>query len=404
VISKGCTMRVALLHNRNKDGAGADSVVELEAELLERAGVEVELLAFEGQGEPCGLNPKTLYSLWRSPHNARSERRVREFMRDTHCDVAHVHSWFPLMTPAAHAALADCGVPVVQSLHDYRLGCANGAITRDGASCELCLDGDRSHSVAHGCLGGSGLLTRMWKRLSDDIWAQRRLIDSTDLFIAPSEYTRFQHRRMGLPAERIEVVPHPVPDVPFSERSNPTAEAGGIFVGRLSAEKGLDVLLEAWSECDLKLTLIGTGAEPEQLRAVLETSPHIQLARDLPRDEVMRRMARAGFLVSPHRSPGTFGLVIAEAMACGRPVICSDIGAARESVVHGETGLLVRPGDPASLRHAIAEITEDDQGLARMGAAARRSFEEQLRTDRHAERLIGLFGELLGHRRARRAA
>ena len=242
----GQNVKIAILHNVYRIRGGEERTVDFEHDLIESAGHQVDRFEVLNEDVFGRSRVESLKSVARASWNKDSYRRVRAFVAKKRPDVAHVHNWFPLLSPSIYAALRDSGVPVVQTLHNYRLGCAAGSLMREGKACELCLGGDRIPAIKFGCYRGSAVQSAVWSRVVGRGWNDGTFRDLVDAYISPSEIVASKHIRMGLPSERIHVIRHACIDPysgPENRRSRPRQLLGdgGIFVGRLVPEKGADV-------------------------------------------------------------------------------------------------------------------------------------------------------------------
>ena len=390
-------MRTALFHNVYGIASREERTVDLEEELLTAAGHHVARFdVLNDQVFGC-FDLNTLQSMARPAWNPALYRSVRDFLGNSHPDVAHVHNWFPFLNPSVYSAFHDAGVPVVQTLHNFRLGCASGRMVRDGKNCDLCIDGDRRPAVRNSCYRGSRLQSRVWKGVMDRGWSTGLFQNLVDAYIAPSEVIATHHRRVGIPAERLTVLPHacidPIPPVELGrELAWPSAadRHGAVFTGRLAPEKGVTTLVEAWASLDVRLDIVGSGPLLEPLRARASDLPTVRFRGQLPHAEVFGVIADAGFLVFPTEWLEPIGLGIIEAMACGRPVVASDIGAVSEIVEDGYNGLLVPPGDVGALRAAVASLQQNHALRGALGRNARRTWSERYHPQRHFAALVSL--------------
>ena len=386
-------MRIALFHNRYKVPGGEDVVVDREEAALQALGAEVFRYELDNGVVLARPGAGAIHSLLSAHFNRRRMGQVARFLKDVRADVGHVHNWFPLFSPSIYSAHAAAGVPVVQTLHNYRLGCASGTLTREGALCTLCLEGTRKPALEHRCYRNSATFTRLWSRVMDHGWRTGVLHKDVDLFLAPTRSVADVHVGLGLPKDKIRVLAHGVPDP--GELPAPDAGAGALFVGRLSEEKGVGTLLDAWSNLDVPLTIAGSGPlEPAVLEAA-ERYPSIRFVGPQPPQEIVRLMGESAFLVSPHIAPETFGLAVVEAMAACRAVIASDVGGPSTILEDQVTGRLVPAGDPAALRQAVLELFAAKANTASMGQAARRAYLAQFTESVNGQALMGVFQELL---------
>ena len=379
-------MRIALFHNRYRVRGGEDAVVDLEADLLRKAGCEVHLFSVDSR-DVSGMGD-TLRAGLGARWNRGIATRVAQFLTRHPVDVGHVHNFFPLLSPAVHATLKTLGLPVVQTLHNYRLFCANGLFLRDGRPCEDCVARGPWNAVRYGCYRGSRLQTAVW---ADAIAHHRRrgtwhaLVDR---FVVPGEFARRKLVAAGLPADRVVVKPNPVLD-PGEPRYG---GRGGLYVGRLSPEKGVHLLLEAWREQgDAPLTIAGTGPEEAALRALAGGMPGVRFAGWLSRDGVLAELARAAFVVAPSLCYENFPLAVAEAMAAGKPVIASHPTAMSDMVESERTGLLFGAGDARALAEACRRLLGDPGRSEAMGREARLVYEETMGPERSIAQLLVIY-------------
>jgi glycosyltransferase involved in cell wall biosynthesis len=292
-------------------------------------------------------------------------------------DVVHVHNtWFALSSSAV-AAAADTGVPVVMTLHNFRLGCLSTDLFRDGAVCTACVGRAPLPGVLHGCYRGSRPLSAL-QAAEVMITRRRGVLDrAVTRFVAPSRFMADRLADMGVPVERTVVKPHFIDD-PGARAANPSTSGDIVVVGRLAQGKGIDTLLEAWASAnaskrdDRRLFLIGDGPLAAQFRRDLPSGVEMLGWRD--RDEVRRRLLCARAMVMPSELYETFGMVLVEAMSAGLPVIVNTVAAAA-TVVDAPPALVVAPRDPTALASALDAL--DDVTVDTVGGANRRRFEER---------------------------
>ncbi|WP_460361807.1 glycosyltransferase family 4 protein [Thermus antranikianii] len=337
-----------------------------------------------------------LVTLW----NQGAYRRVREAIRQRRPDLVHVHNTFPLASPAViHAAKAE-GVPVVMTLHNYRLLCVNALFFREGRVCEDCLGRLPWRGVVHGCyrdsrLASLGVASMLALHRALGTW------NLVDRFIALTEFARQKFVEGGLPAEKIVVKPnfvHPDP--------GPGEGKGGyaLFVGRLSPEKGVRTLLRAWERLKgIPLKIVGDGPLQAEMEDLVRGGglEGVEMLGRRPREEVLGLMREAGVLVFPSECYENFPMTVAEAFACGLPVVASRLGAMAGIVEDGRTGLHFRPGDPEDLAAKVEWLLDHPVELARMRREARAEYEAKYTAERNYQLLMEIYGQALeaGHRR-----
>jgi glycosyltransferase involved in cell wall biosynthesis len=382
-------MRILQVHTHYREPGGEDQAVETEARLLRDAGHEV--LTWRA-GNPEGARAAATLAV--APWNRAAAARLRRSAARTQPDIAHVHNTWFATSPAVVASLQELGIPVVMTLHNFRLMCAAATLFRDGATCRDCVGSHPWHAVEHRCYRGSrsqSIVAASTIALHQRRGTWRRDVDR---FLALTEFGRQQFIAGGLPADRLEVKSNSVPD-PGPRVRPPSAAGTVVYVGRLSEEKGIQTLLEAWQTSaanDLELVVVGSGPLEAELRARAPTS--VRFTGSLPRADVATLLLDARALVFPSICYEGQGLVALEAAAAGLPVIRSDLGAMAELFAPGAEDLLFRPGDVASLSAALT-LLADDRCVDQEGALARRRFEERYTHEVAARHLEEIYRSVL---------
>ena len=386
-------MRILQVHARYRVRAGEDTVVDNEAAALARAGHDVVQLTVDNPTEPLA----TISALARSMHNPSSARRVRERVEAVRPDVVHVHNtWFALSSSAV-AAAASTGVPVVMTLHNFRIGCLGTDLFRDGAVCTACVGRSPLPGVLHGCYRDSRALSAL--QAAEIVATRRRgvLDSSVTRFIAPSQFMADRLADMGIPGERTIVKPHFVDD-PGPRRRAPSTSGDILVIGRLAQGKGVDTLLAAWSSprqrrAGERLCVIGDGPLAAQLG--VDVADDVEMLGWRSRDEVTARLLDARALVAPSELYETFGMVLVEAMSAGLPVIVTTAAGAA-AIVEPPPELLVPPRQPAALAAALDAL--DDRTVDRAGVANRRRFEQHFSEAVGVTALEAAYGEAIAAR------
>jgi glycosyltransferase involved in cell wall biosynthesis len=380
-------MKILAVHNRYQQPGGEDRIFDTETALLEERGHKVYRYTLDND-DISTINPLVLAknTLW----NSTVYRELRSIVRQYQPQVAHFHNTFPLISPAAYYAAKDEGVAVVQTLHNYRLLCPNALFFRDGRVCEDCLGTfGQLPGIVRGCYrtsrGTSALVaaTNGWHSLLGT-WTE-----AVDKFIVISQFAMDKFIQGGLPAAKLVLKPnflHPVPA--------PSSGNGGyaVYVGRLSIEKGLGVLLDAWRQLDrpFPLKILGDGPMADLVTQAVREMPQIEWLGRKPAAEVYDIVGNASLLVFPSEWYETFGQVAIEAFAKGTPVVASDIGAIPE-LVNAHSGLLFRPGDPIDLAAKIDGLLANPHQLARLRLTARAEFESKYTAEHNYQRLLEIY-------------
>jgi glycosyltransferase involved in cell wall biosynthesis len=383
-------MRILKLHTHYQQPGGEDGVFGAEVALLRDKGHTAVPLTFHNkQLEDVPLLWRAAVTLW----NREAYARVREAIRLHRPDILHVHNTFPLASPAViHAAKAE-RVPVVMTLHNYRLLCVNALFFRRGRVCEDCLGRIPWRGVLHGCYRDSRPASAVVAAM---LTLHRALgtWNMVDRFIALTEFARQKFIEGGFPPEKISVKPnfvHPDP--------GPGEGRGGyaLFVGRLSPEKGLGTLLMAWERLGGKvpLKIVGDGPLAPEVQEAQKRIPGVEwLGRKAP-EEVYALMGEAAFLVFPSEWYETFGRVAIEAFAKGTPVLAAHIGAVGEVTEDGRTGLHFRPRDPEDLAAKVEWLLAHPNELARMRKEARAEYEAKYTAEENYRQLMAIYQAVL---------
>ena len=367
-------MKILLGHNfyQSSSPSGEDQVYVAERAMLERAGHEV--IPFERRNDDIthGFGDR-LRAAADATWSVSTHREISRLIALHRPDVAHFHNTFPLISPSAYAACQAAGVPVVQTLHNYRLICPGALLMRAGRPCEDCVGTNLLPSVRHGCYRQSRVATVAVASMLGIHRVRGTYRRDVDQYICLTEFARQNMIRGGLPAERITVRPNYLLDPP-------TAGTGdgnyALYVGRLSTEKGVATLINAWQGIGLPLKVAGDGplrAELQQLCSAANV--RVQFLGLVSRAEVAALMQQATFLVIPSEWYEGFPVTALEAFATATPLIVSNIGALAEIVRIPENGLSFEPGDAGALHDRVQEIMRDPGRLQAMRIANRALFE-----------------------------
>lgn len=379
-------MRVVQVHNfyRSSAPSGEDEVVRAERELLRRNGIEV--VEFERHNDTLddGLSGSlraALSNVW----SADARRDLASVLRQHRPHLAHFHNTFPQISAAAYSACVAAGVPVVQTLHNFRMFCANGLLNRDGRPCESCITGGVLPGIVHGCYRDSRLATAGMSLAALVHRTLRTHAHHVDRFIALTEFARTKFIAAGVPAERIGVRGNSLATDPGAGNG-----AGGyaLFVGRLTPEKGVATLIDAWQDYPgLELRIVGDGPLDATLRA-RAAGRAIRFVGRQPRGEVAKLMGEAAMVIIPSECYEGFPRVFVEALAAGTPVIVSRLGGLAELVREGSDGIAFRAGDSADLRGAVASLATDAPRREHMRGQARQRFTREFSPRRAFDSLL----------------
>ena len=314
-------------------------------------------------------------------------QRLAEIIKRERPDIIHTHGW---LLYSALPCKRQFKIPLVHTLHDYRLFCPNATLLKDNAMCDSpglksCLPCMRQS------LGWLKGLATYW-----GVMVNRKGLESVDRFIAISAIVKETYQKyMGMRGEEILLIPN------FHSTDISKAEQGVsgfpddfiLFAGWMMPHKGIDILIEAYQTLNTKTKLLILGIEhPDYL---YRSTERICIIKNAPHDLVMAAMSRCRFLVIPSICPDTAPLVTREAMSQGKAVIGSNIGGIKEAVVDGTTGILVPPNNSEKLAEAIFYLLERPDIASEMGRKGYERFRENYTADVVIPRILQVYENLL---------
>jgi glycosyltransferase involved in cell wall biosynthesis len=394
-------MRILLVHNRYRSAApsGENRVVDQEGEALAALGHQVMRFSRSSDEiEQWSVAKKASLPV-RAVWSSQTYRDLTAALREQRPDVVHVHNTFPLLSGAVLYACRDAGVPVVATIHNYRLECANGTFFRRGAVCHDCTRGLRVRAVLHGCYRDSPAATV--PRVLDMSLHRRawRSLVSAYVFISASE--RDLLRGVDLAPDRI-FVRHNL--IPRRSRSRQVRMSKVIYAGRLDEAKGVRLLMAGWDcyrsnsgEPGLNLVIVGGGPLQEEVAAWASSRPSVEMTGTVSGERCAELISQGRAVLLPSAWEETFGLVAVEAMAAGVAPIAAGHGSFTELITSGVDGVLFRPGDPAALALAIADVERNPEQYEILGDQARKAYEERFDPQRSVEELLDIYRFAITH-------
>lgn len=378
-------MRILIAHSFYRIAGGEDRYVVQQRELL-APGHDVELLAVRNEDLPGPL--RTAGRMIGRGLRPGEVDRVFERHRP---DVVHLHNAYPALGPAVHLAARRHRVPLVMTVHNYRLRCPNGLMFTEGRPCTRCLGGNTAHAVVHHCFPSrtqaAGYATALWLHRF-----VLRLERDVALFLAPSEFVAATLTGWGVPRERVRVVRNFTDVGPGASGAEPRY---GLYLGRLTPEKGVDVLLRAAAAAgDPELRVAGEGPDEPRLRA---EAARLGLTRTaflgkVRRDEVPALLSGARYLALPSIWEENAPLAALEAMAAGCPLLVSDKGGLPE-LAAGGAGIVCPAGDVTSFAAGIERLSAGAERDA-LARAAQSFAEQHLTRDVHRASLERAYEEV----------
>lgn len=389
-------MKILIAHNAYQHRGGEDMVVDAEVALLREHGHQVEI--YHQHNDALEHMPRAVAAvsaIW----SKRSAHEVDALCDRFQPDLIHVHNTFPLISPSLYWTASRRGLPVVQTLHNFRLLCPQAIFLRDGKICEDCIGKLPWRAVTRKCYRESTAQSAVLTSMLATHRAIGTYRERVTRYIALNDFARKKYIEGGLPAPLFRIKPNFVASAIVPTWNN---RRGGLYVGRLSSEKGMSVLADAVRLAGDSSDIDVVGGGPLEALAKEAFGDHYLGFR--PLDEIMDRMSTAQFLVLPsicyENSPRT----IVEAFSTGLPVIASRLGALIDIVQDGVTGLLFNPGDPADLAAKIAWAQSHPADMLRMGQAARAEYEAKYTPERNYEILMDIYEDAIAATKRQRDA
>jgi glycosyltransferase involved in cell wall biosynthesis len=381
-------MRVLFVHNHYQQPGGEDRAVELEAGLLENKGHSVKILFFDNHDiENSGV--KKIIALKNLLNNSTSAVILRKTILEFKPDIIHVHNLFFVASPSILEEAGRLRIPLVMTLHNYRLICCNALLLRENKPCELCVKRDLPLAgIRHACYRNSALascavtmstglpkLRRKWQR-----WVENYIV------LTPFAREKFQNSSLGAEPDQLVVKPNFVHDPGFTEESR---EPFFLFAGRISPEKGIRYLLEAFKNMpDKKLCIVGDGPDKEELTIRYATCLNIVFLGKKTSAEVLELMKKSQALVFPSIWYEGLPYVILEAFSTGTPVLASDLGAMHSMIRNGYNGLLFQPASAADIESAVRQLGELAPDIYRQ---ARETYLQQYHPEIHFRSIMDIY-------------
>jgi len=385
-------MRILIGHNHYQQPGGEDAVVRNEFSLLKNFGEDVYLYE-RSNAEFSKISYSKQLSMLSSmgwSHDSYSD--IRKIIKKFRPDIAHFHNIFYMLTPSVYQACRDEGVPVVHSLHNFRLLCSNGLLFRNNRVCEKCIERKNLNwGIYHRCSRNSLLFTAAIVHMLKRHWREGTWTKMVDQYIMASEFGRQKLMLSGIPKEKISIKP---PVVHPDEQKSNYDEGYALYAGRLSEEKGVHILLEAWKEIHgLPLKIAGDGHLMSELEIYVKKNnmSSVEFLGFISGDQYEKYMKGAKVLIVPSTCYENFPHIVIEAYSYGLPVVSSSLGSFPEVVKEGETGLLFDPTDPHDLAKKIQWISAHQAEIDQMKEKVKQIYKEQYSGRRNYEILMDVY-------------
>lgn len=385
-------MKILIVHNAYNVPGGEEGVVRAETDLLRRYGHEV-VSSIRSNRELSEMSFSQKIRRLMSFNFSREEYQgIRRLIRQHKPSIVHFHNIFYMLTPSVYYACQEESVPIVQTLHNFRLLCLNALLLRNGQPCEECEGHNFAQGIKYKCFKHSFFHSFMLARMIKDHWRRGTWPQVINQFIALSEFSKAKFVRAGIPPEKISVKPNFA--FPYSLDKPVETEDYALYVGRLSEEKGIIRLLEFWKGLGpLKLKVVGDGPLAEQVKQMVaaKEAGRIEWLGPQAHERCLEFIARARFVIVPSLCYENFPKVIVEAFSCGTPVLGSRRGSVQEIVEEGKTGMLFDSDDQSDFIAKAKKMFEDDALLRQMKKKALDVYEIKYTPERNYNQLIKIY-------------
>jgi glycosyltransferase involved in cell wall biosynthesis len=385
-------MKILHVHCYHVGRGGMEVIYDYTTALLRQRGHEVIELSRDNASLDSPMSK--IGALASGIYSVSARREAEQLIAKHQPDLAYVHNLYAMLSTSVLDACHSAGVPVVMNIQDYKLTCPMGQHLRDGKICTKCRDGSVAWCAVHACKGGR--LTSLGYSISHGITRMRKAYPKgVDLFVTPAKFVADHLIRAGYDESRIAIVPNMCDLPPQEPRSGDGHYAA--FVGRLSPEKGLPVLIEAARLNGIPTKVAGKLPDSEFSK---NAPANVSFVGPQTRQALPDFYRQASFLVIPSIWYEVFPIVALEAMTLGIPIIASDIGGLPETFQHERSGLLVPPGDAKALAAAMQRLWNNPQECRRMGDAARKYALGKYSPDAFYRRLMAAFARAIESRRS----
>lgn len=379
-------MKVIILHNKYQITGGEDTVVINEKNLLEQFGQTVQVVYFDNSDIKSGW--KKLTTATSSIYSLSAKQSLRKAIQDFAPDVIHIHNFFPKISPSVFFLANELNIPIVQTIHNYRFICPGALLMRDDEVCEECISKSFAYpSIQNKCYRGSALQSSIVATVNFvhnqlDTWKNK--VDGL-VFLTDFARSKFIDSNLSLDNSTLFVKSNFVEDKGYSSNR----KTHFLFVGRLSKEKGIEVLLDTFKNTDHQIKIIGTGPLEELVKDAAENYPNIDFLGKQSLDSVIEHMKQCKALVFPSIWYEGMPMTILEAFSTGCPVIASNLGSMQSLITDQYNGLHFEPGNPNDLLEKLDLVTED------MFANARQTYLDDFTPEQNYTQLMDIYQKVI---------
>lgn len=379
-------MRILIVHNEYGKFSGEEAVVQSLSQLLEEHGHQVHYFSRSSAAIP-GMRLGNIRAFFSGIYSFSSRNAMRRCLREFTPDIVHVHNVFPLISPSVLGVCRRAGVPVVMTVHNYRLVCPNGLHMNDGHICEKCCGGREYHCLLNNCEGSYFKSLGYFLR---NYFARKFCLFKRNVLMFAC-LTEFQRQRLieeGFDAAKIVVIPNMVDDGSI-EPSKSVGDYVG-FVGRVSPEKGVDTLVEAAR--DLPEIMFKAAGVFDRMKVLVADSPeNFEFIGPVKHEKISEFYKSSRLVVLPNICFEGFPMILPEAMLSAKPIIASRIGGIPEIVDDGKAGLLFEPGNHEDLARKIKKLWDNPELCRKMGQAGREKALREYSSEKYYSHLMAVY-------------
>lgn len=399
-------MKILQMNNYHYLKGGAERYYFSLSELLAKYGHEIAFFSVEDEqnfstsyskyfGRSMSFSKEQsiiikIDTAFRILYSFENNRRIENLLREHSIKIAHAHNIYHRVCSSVFRVLSKHKIPIIVTLHDYKLCCPTYTLFRKGMICEDCINKGKFSVIKNNCTKDDRLMS--WLHYTEAFLHQViKSYDKVSFFICPSMFSLKKHLEAGIPEKKLVHIPN------FTnvEDFEPSYKAGEyiLYVGRLSHEKGIFTLLKAIKDINFKLKIVGDGPLREDCEAFVRENnlKNVEFLGYKSGDDLKELYQKSAFLVMPSEWYENAPLTILECFAYGKPLIGSRIGGIPEMILDGETGLLFNTGDVRELRGKINYLLRNPAIIDKMGRSARARVEQEYNAELHYERLMQVY-------------
>lgn len=386
-------MKVLVIHNRYKQQGGEDHCFKAEVDMLKSHGITVETMVFHNDDIHSWISMVKLS--YASIFNIHAAKKIQLKIDYFQPDIIHVHNFFYIISPSVFWTAKRNGIPVVFTVHNYRLICSGALLMRDNQVCELCIQKKFPiHGVKYKCHRGSAIQTAQLTFLTGIHKVMGTWTHKVDRYIALTAFAKQKLLSSGLKLKDSQLVIKPNFCADHGFTAFETRGDHYLFIGRLSHEKGLHILLEALKLKDFKLKIVGSGPMEDRVKQCVSEHRNLTYLGQMPNEAVKKELKMAKALLFPSTWYEGMPMTILEAYSTGTPVISTDIDNINEIVIDQYNGLHFSNGNSQSLVKVLDDFEHmDDPGQIYLNA--RKTFEEKYTAEVNFKRLTNIYQSLL---------